>query len=113
MSTYQKLNLWAAMGLSLVAAAIFFSLPVEAKSRKQSVDMTPCKVEVRATGDARPTEAWARSSMEKKWKKEVAARFGEAFTVEANAKDARERCYPAGFGNTRCEKIARPCEVKF
>lgn len=113
MSTYAKLNALGAALLSMILLAAFFSMPVMAKAKvRKNVD-DRCKVEVRSTGDARPTEDWAKSSVSKKWVKEVAARFGEAFTVEENAKDARERCYPAGFGNTRCEKIARPCEVRF
>lgn len=96
-----------------VTILVILSLPVEAKSRKQSVDMTPCKVEVRVAGDARPTETWARDAMEKKWQKEVKGRFGEAFTVLANAREKRDRCYPGPLNTTRCEMIARPCEVQF
>jgi hypothetical protein len=113
MSTYQKLNFLAAAGLSCVLAALFFSGPAMAKSKKQSIDMAPCKVEVRAAGDARPGETWAKEAMEKKWQKEVKGRFGEAFTVLANAKDIRSRCYPGPLNTTRCEMIARPCEVRF
>ncbi len=67
MSTYAKGNTIAAIILSLIAAALFFSGPAMAakKAKKQSVDMSPCKVEVRVAGDARPGETWAREAAEK------------------------------------------------
>jgi hypothetical protein len=105
---------WFRIATVFLLLALVLMLPVEAKPRKkQSIDMAPCKVEVRVAGDARPGETWAREAMEKKWQKEVKGRFGEAFTVLANARDKRDRCYPGPLNTTRCEMIARPCEVRF
>lgn len=100
--------------LAIIALAVAVSAtPALAKKSKQGVDYSPCKVEVRVAGDARPGEAWAQDAMAKKWQKEVKGRFGEAFTVLANARDIRSRCYPGPLKTTRCEMIARPCEVRF
>jgi hypothetical protein len=105
---------WFRIATVFLLLAIVLMLPVEAKTRKkQSIDMSPCKVEVRVAGDARPGASWAESAMETIWQKEVKGRFGEAFTVLANARDVRKRCYPGPLKTTRCEMIARPCEVRF
>jgi NADPH-dependent 2,4-dienoyl-CoA reductase/sulfur reductase-like enzyme len=98
--------------IGVLVCLAFIAAPAMAKKR-QGIDYAPCRAEVRVTGDARPSEGWASAAMEKKWREEVKARFGEAFTVVANARDIRSRCYPGPLKTTRCEMIARPCEVKF
>ena len=114
MSRSKKLLLFKLATVVLLIGALL-SVEVEAagKKRKQGIDYSPCKVEVRVAGAARPGEDWASGAMEKAWKKEVKARFGEAFTNIENARDKRSRCYDGPLKTKRCEMIARPCEVRF
>jgi hypothetical protein len=69
-----------------------------------------CKDEVTASGQARPTEAWARSLATNMWRRQVQAAHGEQYEDIKYAKDVNFRCSPASLGK-RCTLTAIPCIV--
>jgi hypothetical protein len=70
-----------------------------------------CKKEITASGNARPTQAWAKSLADNMWKKQVQATYGEQYEEIGNAKDVNYRCSGSSFGR-RCTLTAVPCRVE-
>lgn len=68
---------------------------------------------VTASGNQRPTIAWAQRSAEDAWKDQVLTKFGERFRVYANAACAKQECVPGAItGMYRCTFSGFPCAVR-
>jgi len=69
-----------------------------------------CGNELTASGNARPTEAWAKSLAVNMWRRQVQATYGEQYEDVANARDVNYRCSGTSLGK-RCTITATPCRV--
>ena len=70
-----------------------------------------CKDEVTASGQARPTEGWAKSLATNMWRRQVQAQHGEQYEDIKFAKNVNYVCSPASLGK-RCTLTATPCIVQ-
>jgi hypothetical protein len=70
-----------------------------------------CKDEVTASGQARPTEGWAKSLATNMWRRQVQAMHGEQYEDIKFAKNVNYVCSPASLGK-RCTLTATPCIVQ-
>lgn len=114
MSTYQKLNFIAAVGLSLIAAALFFSGPAMAKKSK---DNGSC-VRIESTSNvawgvtADHAENRAREKAIEAWKADVFKQRGaESMNMRG---DPTFNCSQAGPSNKRrwtCRVSAVACRT--
>lgn len=128
MSTYAKLNAIGAALLSMLLLAAFFSMPVEAKSRKhidhsgedtikagQTVkDGIVCKTQkIIVTGKARPTLPWdmAKGNAEELWKSTVVGIHGERFSGLDLAREVEKIKLPARLKQSRYVIKGIPCAV--
>jgi hypothetical protein len=69
-----------------------------------------CKDEVTASGNARPTEGWAKSLATNMWRRQVQATYGEQYEDIKYAKNVNYVCSPTSLGR-RCTLTAVPCGV--
>jgi len=68
---------------------------------------------ISASGDQRPTQAWALRSAEDKWQDQVITKYGERYARSSRAACLVRECVPAALrGFKRCTVTGYPCSSK-
>jgi hypothetical protein len=71
------------------------------------------KERITASGNQRPSLAWANRSAENAWKDQVLTKYGERFITWGNAACAKQECVPGALaGFKRCTYSGFPCARK-
>ena len=110
---YSVVGVFGLALLSSVASAAHAQAACDDPTIAESLPANCQKERVSASGNQRPTAAWALRSARDHWKDQVLTKYGERFARWSQAACAKQECVPASLGGfTRCTLTGFPCVTK-